>query len=287
MANADYSEFFKGGKTNFETVGRSITVAEARTQTIEAYGKYADLMDLKLKPGDGIPSFVSGGTVQFGSLYIRDYNIVREEGEMAKLVMNCVEASSKTSPYNVTVDIDLAQVEKKLINHPLLKSVATQRQIRLFENTEANLQYAADGTPQSAFNLDTGEALESPVALDDEGAIAYAKAKLLGVDSYSIYLPVITRTSQYLSLPGVHVDATTMEASGTAHPDGIEGIGDFDTPPISVYGFTDGIWFKNGDKFQQNANGSWTRTEVWTYSNDMRLKWIYENGAAHEVVQED
>ena len=284
MGNNNLKRYFKDNKDRFESFGRSITVAETRTHTVEAYGLYDNLKDLKLKPGDPIPSFVDGGTVQFGSLYIRDYNIVREEGDMAKLVINCVEASSRDKPYNVTVDIDLAQVEKKLINHPLLKGVATQRQIRLFEQTEANMQYSAEGVPQSMFNLDTGEALRTPVALTDDGAVAYAKAKLLGVDSYSIYLPEITRTSQYLTLPGVTLDQSTMEASGTANPDDIEKIGDFDIPPISIEGYTEGLWFKNGDKFQQNANASWMRHETWTYTNDLRLKWIYENGAAHEVV---
>lgn len=306
MAQDGVVQYFKKGQSKFETEGRSVSVAEFNTQTVKAIAPYSWLLNQRLKGGDPIPAFVEQGTVSFGTLYIRDYRIDRLDGNMGQLTINCVEAANLTSPYNVTVDIDLAQVEKKLINHPLLNSVTTQFQIRLFEKTEENYQYDENGNPQCMYRLTdettgsggssgnddsssatggkAGDPLVAPVLLTDEWAIKYAKAKLIGIDSYSIYLPVVTRTSQYLALPGVNINRSNMSASGTANPSGIQNVGDFDTPPINVAGFLEGEYFKNGEKFTQNANGSWTRTEAWTYTNDLRADWIYRGGAAKGVV---
>ena len=281
--------YFRNGRNRFETEERSVSVSEMRTQTLVGIGKYAELTGLALRVGGAVPSFLNPSSVGGGNLYIRNYKIDRMDGEMGRITVECVEANNTQRPYHQTVDIDIAQVEKKLINHPLMKNVVTQREIRLWEQTEPNLQFSEEGEPQSMYNLTTGEALDAPVKLDNPEAIKYAKAKLIGVESYSVYLPVVTRVSQYLELPGVNVDQSDMSVSGTANPQGIGKLGEFDNDgvPIGVSGFSGGMWFKSGDKFQQNANGSWTRTETWTYTNDLRTTWIYAEGAAKQKVVED
>ena len=48
---------------------------------------------------------------------------------------------------------------------------------------------------------------------------------------------------------------------------------------ISVQGFMDtnkGRWFKAQDTYVGNADGTWTRTEKWVYTNDLTHEWIYE-----------
>lgn len=281
--------FFRRGIDRFETEERSVSVSEMRTQTLVGVGKYDDLTGLALRVGASVPTFLNPRSVGGGNLYIRNYKIDRMDGEMGRITVECVEAKSTNRPYHQTVDIDIAQVEKKLVNHPLMKDAKTQRQIRMFDQTEANMQFSDEGEPQTMYDLTTGDPLDAPVLLTDANAIKYAKAKLIGVDSYSVYLPVVTRVSQYLELPGVNVDQSDMSVSGTANPQGIGKLGEFDggNVPIKISGFSGGLWFKNGDKFQQNANGSWTRTETWTYTNDKRTEWIYKDGAAKQDVTTD
>ena len=284
----DAKQIFKD-QQKFETSGRSVTLAESIQHTIVVNGKYQDLMDMKLSVGSRVPSWIDQPTVESGDLYVLNFTITKnEDAEMATLNLTAVEAKDVHKPFHQTVDIDVAEVQKKIINHPLFKDDKTKLQIRLFEATEENLRYSKNGEPQCMFNLKTGQALQFPTALDDENAILYAKALLLGAETYNVYLPVVTRVSQYLKLPSVEVKAGVNTVSGVIDPEGLAKLGEFDdTVPVEIDGFTKGKWFKGGDKFQQNANGSWTRTESWTYTNDLRLEWIYKNGAAKELLVAD
>lgn len=282
----DAKQIFKDNQ-KFETSGRSVTLAESIQHTIVVNGKYQDLMDMKLSVGSRVPSWIDQTTVESGDLYVLNFTITKnEDAEMATLNITAVEANDVYKPFHQTVDIDVSEVQKKLINHPKLKDPKTQFQIRMFEATDENLRYSPkDGAPQSMFNLTTGQAMQFPVALTDQGAVAYAKAGLLGVDSYNVYLPVVTRVSQYLKLPSVVSSSGANEVQGVINPDGLSKLGEYDDGiPVTIKGFEQGMWFKSGDKFQQNANGSWTRTESWVYTNDLRMEWIYKDGAAKEVL---
>lgn len=283
---SDAKQYFKD-LSNFETSGRSVTLAESIQHSISINGKYNDLMDMKLEIGAKVPSFCDQQTVVSGDLYVLNFSITKnEDGDMATLNLTAVEAKDVHQPFHQTVDIDVSEVQKKLVNHPKLKDPKTQFQIRMFEATDDNLRYSPkDGAPQSMFNLTTGQAMQFPVALTDQGAVAYAKARLLGVDSYNVYLPVVTRVSQYLKLPSVVSSSGANEVQGVINPDGLGKLGEYDDGiPVTIKGFEKGMWFKSGDKFQQNANGSWTRTESWVYTNDLRMEWIYKDGAAKEVL---
>lgn len=283
MAIAD--SVFLGEQNPFEGQERQITVAEINTQTVTMVGEFGKLVGLVgqgLRPGSQLPDGINYVRISGGSPFVRDFAIRKTEGLMAQLTISCVEASDPAQPYQQTIDVDIAQVEKKLINHPSLKGQSTQFQIMCFEKTEENLRFDGGGTPQSMFDLNTGEPLDAPVSLTNRDAIRYAKAVLIGVDTYAVYLPVVTRVSQYIKLPGVNVSASSV--SGTIRADNIDSLGDIDTPPVGVSGFSGGYWLKTGDHFVQNAVGSWTRTESWTYTNDSRTKWIYQNGAAKELV---
>lgn len=279
-------EYFKG-QMKFETSGRSVSLAESIHHTIVINGRYQDLLDMKLETGAKVPSFCDQQTIVSGDLYVLNFSITKnEDGDMGSASITAVEAKDIHKPYHQTVDVDISEVSKRLINHPNMKGDATQFQIRMFEATEENLRFSSDGKPQSCFSLTTGKALVKPVALTDENAILYAQAQLIGVDSYNVYLPVVTRVSQYLKLPTVSSSPGANEISGTISPVGLDKLGEYDddSVPVTIEGYTKGRWFKGTDKFQQNANGSWTRTESWVYTNDLRLEWIYKNGAAKEIV---
>lgn len=279
------------GDARFENGQRSITVSEGRIHSATLVGLFSDLANLKLKVGDHAPGGIEGVSGAFTQgLYVLNYSLSRDDSEMGTMTLSLVETDSDSRPYLVTATVDEQAVEKKLSTHPRMRNQNTREQIRLWSVTDPMKQWRYDDgemIAQYAYVVDPeGASAEIRFRdVDDEWAKKYCLASLYGVENYTIYLPVIEITSKYLRLPGATVDASTHRISGEVSADGMGDIGTYCKPPFSVAGFSGGEWFKTCDRFTQEANGGWSRTEQWTYTNDLRFKWIYEDGVTKEVVE--
>lgn len=275
----------------FENDERSINVSEGIIHTSTVVGKFDSLKNNLPAVGDAAPGWVADNM----GLRVLNCALSRESGEMGKLTLTLVKTNSTTRPYLVTATVDMQAVEKNLINHPSLAGDETQKQIQMWCTTDEQKQWGVDENGKFIpyrywITVTVGDGSstiseEHYEPVDDEWAKKYCYAVLRGVETYSIYLPVVEVTSKYLKLPGVSVDQTTHAISGTMNASDFDDIGTYNDPPFSLAGFTDGKWFKTVDRLTQEANGGWTRTEQWTYTNDLRFLWIYDDGVTKRVIQ--
>lgn len=209
----------------------------------------------------------------------------REDGGIGVLMISSVYCVNPRKPYHVTYSVDMVEVQKSLKAHPRIReSMSALAEIQKWEATPEAVRTVFKGG-----SLDTLEAkyyadLSNPDIsnlrkIKDEDALKYIKATVSGIESYNVYLPVVTKTSLYLKEPpGTSQDDDTHELKGTL--DFSKGIGlwddDFDFTVAGYDDSSDGRWFKSKDSYMQLADGTWQRTEEWTYTNDKKHDWIYE-----------
>lgn len=267
----------------FETVGRSESWAEQRTTSVLVVGKYSDLKN-KVKPGDSMKSFPSWFDGKADeNWFVKTVELTSPDGVTGELrlsLINCPEG--KTFPYNVTWDIAMEEVQMKLINHPsvlhncdvdaLIAWLDTQPGLRVYKDKDEikyrYLKYEKQG--------ETFSYVEKNITGDWN--IAFCNAVTQGIDTYNKYLPVVTKNSYYLELPGVaYNDAHVITGGLLTGFTGPDSIGRFNEPPIGIRGYSsgNGLWFKNCDKFTSQPDGTWVRTEGWVFTNDPSHKWIY------------
>lgn len=203
--------------------------------------------------------------------YVRTVDISREGANVGVMTLNCVYCpKGATTPYSVTWEVAMEEVQKALITHPMFRDEAEAiEQIRGWERYRT---ISANATKSGGFYYMNG-AVEKKV--EDEKALKYCHAVSEGIETYNLYLPVISKTSMYLRLPGVTYAPDSNSVTGGS-VDCADKIGKFDTPDVKVDGVSGGKWFKSRDTYTQAADGSWTRTEQWTYTNDVKHSWIYE-----------
>lgn len=270
----------------YETVGRSDEWADNRVATVDIVGAWRDLSALSLKPGDPmsrISAFVDGWN---GNYFIRTASLTREEGNIGHYHISLVRCDKgKNKPFNITWDVSMEEVQKKLITHPIFEDKPDVRnQIMMWEDTikAERVKYDKDGKPtfyyQTADMIVQGKIL--PVRVTSQEAISYMEAVMAGIETYNVYLPIIIKTSQYLELPGVDYDSDSHIANGGTISEFSkeDEIGRFASDmELKISGFSGdkGLWFKSGDKFTMQSDGTWTRTETWTFTNDVKHKWIY------------
>lgn len=270
-----------GKSVPFETIGRSEQWAESRVLQCSIVGKTDRLRD-RVKPGDPI-SVLSGwlGSGWHGNYYVRTVTLAEEEGEMSTLTVSLVLCKQgKKKPYNETWEVSMEEVQKKLISHPKIVEAGVVDDLFKWEETPKRYRTSVDKNGKIHYWFATGEMNgDSPVLkeIEDEWALAYIAAVTAGIETFNMYLPVITHVSSYLELPGVDYDSQSHQVTGGTISEfsGKSLIGNFDEPKLVVEGYTNGRWFKSKDTYSQNSDGTWTRTEQWTYTNDTKHAWIY------------
>lgn len=139
-------------------------------------------------------------------------------------------------PLNFWYTIEMSQVEKPLLSHPTL--AANIDAMRAW-NGETNL------TLKKALQY-TGAA--GATATLPEGACqTFAKKILLGIESYLVFAPVVTKETDYDALPkNIGADC-----------------GKIKTPPYTAGGGF--VFLKTADRCTQNqTDGTWHRSEQWT-----------------------
>lgn len=267
----------------FGTVKRTISTADSKRITAEIVGKFSRLREFDIFPGAEPPDVAMEFPDSHKDYRVENATLERDDGNTGVLTVTMIKAKGADKATNVTYDIEMQEVQKKLITHPALRDPrykGAMEQIWGFENMSPELRVAnwdKDGNPTDFYWLTVAG---SQLPMTNKAAIAYAKAVTAGIETYNAYLPVISRTTTFLRMPGVEFDETTHEITGgeLSLYSGLDVIGCYNTPPISIKGFSnedEGRWFKSVDKYTQQANGSWTRNEQWVYTNDLRFGWIY------------
>ena len=287
---------FKGDidKNPFELVGRTETWAEQRSMEVTVVGKKGSLNGV-LKPGDDAGVRTSWfGNDRPTQWFVKNLVLTSPDGVTEELRATLVKCpSGKKDPYNYTYDISMEEVQMPLMSHPdILKNC----DLDILAKWEDTPLYARIAKPKSGsggsedvnkydfyyfdFNSSTGTGSYERKKITGSWEIAYCKAVAQGITTYNKYLPVLTRMSYYLELPGANYDGNTHIITGGTVREftGADQIGKFDSnPPLTINGYTsaNGVWFKNGDKFTSQPDGSWVRTETWVFTNDKNHTWIY------------
>lgn len=295
-----------GRQSPFEGPGRSESRADLRTYSFDISGRYTDLVDKNVKPRDSLDgSWLANYLGPLNNLYVRTVELVEEEGGHGRMKISAVMCpQDNTHPFQVTYEVNMEEVQKRLICHPLFKvnkgdsgSTAEAKNktlmiIHWWEDTQESLRYALNDDGEMVFQYvippgRPGAGVDSegnPIrsVIEDENAIKYCRAVTAGIETFNLYLPVVTKVSTYLALKGINYDTDTGMIRGGTLEDISDTVGQFADSGdmgISVQGFTDtnkGRWFKAQDTYVGNADGTWTRTEKWVYTNDLTHEWIYE-----------
>lgn len=269
----------------FETTGRAESWAEQRTASVNIVGKVEDIFDAA-KPGDSMAQHANWFGGKFNPNYFfRTVEVSSDDGVTANARISLLKCpQGKTKPYNVTWQVGMEEVQMKLINHPDIIKNADVSVLIQWENTEPGLRVEEKDGKYTfyyfRYSWSDGNGIQyTRMEVTGEWEKAYCLAVTQGIDTFNRYLPVITKNSYYLELPGANYDSEHVITGGTISDfSRADSIGHFDAPDLKVAGFadgTDGVWFKSHDSYTTNADGTATRTESWVFTNDKRHQWIY------------
>lgn len=208
--------------------------------------------------------------------YVVDNKVLMANGDgFGSINIRCVKPGDgsglTTLPDFETWSVDMAAVTKSLQSHPKLEGKRWMCEFWL--NTDPLKRVDPDG--ETFYYCDTPDG--EPKEITDEDVNNFCRAHVDGITTYNEYLPVVNHISTYKRLPGASMNEKSTTSGQAKFSDKI---GKFDDPALLLQGYGSGHWFKSGDRWQQNADQSWTRTEEWTYTPDTSSTghgWIYED----------
>ena len=253
--------------TGFPDGTRVRTCAENDTAEIEIVGAF----NLLSQPSTGsqlsgklaalLPS--PGAEKSWG---VQNSTLSGEQCGIGILRISCISVDSFGAA-DTTWDIDMQEVQRSLKQHPtILKSSNALTEIKLWEATpEALRVYSSkSGLEFRYYVVDENGEPGKLLTVKDSAAIDYLKALMAGIETYNVYLPVVTKTTRYISI---------LQEGSIPY----SSVGTFNEPSTKPSGYSGSKhWFKSADKYSRANNGTWTRTEQWTYTDDTTHSWIYE-----------
>lgn len=238
--------------------GEKIAKTSLDSTVVEVTGPYS-----KLKSANPA-AYVPAGYDLEGS------ELVSTGDGMGKLSIRTVKydssGGSEFGPVRTTFRVEMEAVQYPLQNHPYLAGVkdviakwlATDEAKRV-QNNEF---YYVDATG-------------AEVMIQDNTAKKFCRAYMAGIETFNRYYPVIQKISIYKNPPGLNRTGTSFSGGSPQFSD----CGEFDTPPISLSGYSQTGYFKSKDSWEENADKTWNRTEEWTWSphgSDSDHAWIYD-----------
>lgn len=140
-----------------------------------------------------------------------------------------------------TYEIEMAQLEKPILSHPSYSGYAAH--IDAWRNSPPEIRNAdkyVTGTDEN------GEYETEPLTSSE--LVVAAKIKK-GVESYLVFVPVVTKTTLSAEMPDV---------SGN--------VGKRGAPRLKPSGTWE--WLKTGDKAVQRQDSTWERVEQWTAADE-------------------
>ena len=246
------------------------TFAEQRTLEIEATGNLATLLKNQPTQGKfyGVDTDFYGHSPEVGKGWgVKTSTVTSDGAGVGTLRLSLVQIASADTAYDISYEIDLSEVQMSLKKHPSLDAAAISI-IQQWEATPEAVRVYGSGSSIGFryYAMDATTAKQGALTAVDTKSKAYDYLYALasGIETYNVYLPVITKTSHYLTLSTTKIDVSKL--------------GTFDSPPITVgsYSSDSKYWFKSADKYARANDGTATRTEQWTYTNDTTHSWIYE-----------
>lgn len=164
----------------------------------------------------------------------------------APFVMTTVEQTDDQYPFN---EIDQVQIEKPLRQHPDFIGFSAD-DWKAVTAWDAEIDTVARAAFEYYDRDSSGEVTAGPTALtgtSSSGQVAYATLRLLGVESFLDFAPVVRKTSRYNgNIPPSSADAGQKTSAPSYAPSGYE-------------------WLKTADRVSKaglNA-GFWLRQEEW------------------------
>ncbi len=136
-----------------------------------------------------------------------------------------------------TYEIEMAQLEKPLLSHPSYSGYADV--VDKWRNSPPEIRNANEYV--TGVDAD-GEYTTASLSSSELPVIAKIRK---GVESYLVFVPVVTKTTVSVTMPSVGA-----------------GIGKRGAPGLAPSGTWE--WLKTGDKAVQRQDGSWERIEQWT-----------------------
>lgn len=253
--------------------GSVVTKADQTTTVVEVEGPYSALEDIVPSKGDTSTEceFVPSG------MAVESATLSGDGDGGGKISIRCIyvgtDGGSTAAPDRITYTISMGEVVTDLKAHPHFNSANESLRVQIAQWLATDPIERYDPTAQGIEYMyrDKNDVLQ-PVT---GNAIDYCKAYMHGIETYMRYFPIVDKVSYWKRPPGLTIVGLSV-TGGTARFS--DKIGEWDTPSISLSGYTSGGWFKSGDNWQQPQKGGWTRREQWTYTPDgssSDFGWIY------------
>jgi hypothetical protein len=236
------------------------TFAESTTCVRTYNGPYTDLMGALPPRGQPMEGTGSGMLVQ-------TYQLSKQKGGRAVLTVNLIgygpaqTPSSPDAPLKVTAEIDWVGVQKDLRTNPIFNpddpnnsgqgaiidiSPEGWAKLERWENEQ-------DSTLKGAFKFKDVNGAEQELSEDE---VQVARKILKGVKGYTLYAPIMRKTSIYKEQP-------VPERCGFIQAPQVDVI-----VPVRA----DGVafaWLKTACRDLQQQNGTWQRVEEWTGADEV------------------
>ena len=257
------ARFIAGRSSGAVKTGTSLQTADRRTAVVTVEGPIGALKSAN--PADYVPAGYELDTS----------NVTPNGNGLGKLTVNCIryEDGDSFEALRTTFSVDMQEVQYDLEDHPYLASVRDK--ILMWLATEESK--CVDG---NTFRYMDANGELQPIEEDE--AIKFCRAYMAGIKTFNRYYPVIEKISYWSNPPGLSRSGKSF-TGGT--PLFSSNAGKYATPPISLNGYPATNWFKSHDKWTENGNKTWTRTEQWTWTpdgSDSELNWIYANSNAQQ-----
>lgn len=258
------------GETNPLSLVSRKRLSTDNTVVVEIEGPYAAVAAMQPAYGAGHAAFTpcpDGFTVAGSE--------VSPDGRGGgRLSVTCVAygeaAGSGFAPTKTVFTIDMVETVKQLESHPHLQSdIAT---IKLWLASSPGVQYSG----ASGYSYTDAAGATQPIDASSK-AYKFCQAYSSGIQTYSEFYPVITKVSVWSTLQGASMSGNSMTSANVSQFSAA--MGKWSTPPITLNGYASTNWFKNADRWQQNQDQSYTRTEQWNYTpkgSTSEFGWIYQ-----------
>lgn len=266
------------GEAKGVQTGVSVTKSDAATTKITIEGPLPMLESIQPTQGavysSAFPYIPNDGS------YVQSSTITSDGRGGGTLNITCVNPGADTTqspatPTKITYRLTMAEEQTDLIAHPTITASTTVVDICLkWLATDDAKKH--DGTH---YQYDEGDG-ETFTPISDATAIKFCQAWMHGIKTYNRYFPVVEKISTWKRVPGLTLSGAQITGGTITTANFSADIGKWDSPAITLAGYSSTGFFKSKDDWTQNAKSSWTRTEQWVWTPDgsgSNYGWIYQS----------
>lgn len=252
------------GSANPVITGHAVTTRDREVVNVVVEGLYSALKAADL--GDYVPSGYD----------IKESSLDPMGNGLGRLVIKAIDYESgdaqSISPVRSTIEIDMAEVQYDLEDHPHFAGTYREIILRWLATDETARIEVSGGVSTYYYKDDDG----SKHQIYDDRALQFIAAFNAGIKNFVRFFPVVSKISIWKNPPGM----SRSLRSFTGGSPRFSVAGYWDDPPVTLSGYPAGNWFKSKDSWKEKENTTWERTEQWTYTPDGSSGphgWIYES----------